>query len=97
MKYECPKCCGTGVLVDCKHVKSGVCFTCNGTGEKHRVKNIKVRYNVWVVSCEGTTYPSFNNHNEAITFAEEIACMHLETPVVESKESFTYKQERIKV
>lgn len=97
MKYECPKCCGTGVLLDCKHVKSGVCFACNGTGIRHRVKNTKVTKQVWIVECEGTTYPPFDNEVDAKAFADEVACMHLEPPVVKSKETFSYKQSRVKV
>lgn len=32
-KYTCPKCSGTGVVQRFGHVKNGICFDCDGTGQ----------------------------------------------------------------
>lgn len=32
-RFLCPKCTGSGVVAGFAHVKNGVCFDCDGTGE----------------------------------------------------------------
>jgi hypothetical protein len=91
MKNECNKCCGTGILLDCKHVMGGVCFSCGGTGVRHTRKRAKVVTDCFTVECEGVNYPSFKTESEALEFADDVKCMHLEAVKVIKKQTFTYK------
>ena len=35
---KCTRCCGTGKVGNYANVKAGVCFACNGTGRKHKMR-----------------------------------------------------------
>lgn len=94
---NCNKCCGTGKVFGCDHVKSGVCFSCNGTGIKHKQKRIKVMKNAWLVTSEGFEYPLVYSEDEANSLADEVACMHLEPVQVIPKETYTYRFEKVAV
>lgn len=39
---ECKRCCGTGKVGNFAHVKAGVCFACNGTGRRVKMKGVMV-------------------------------------------------------
>ena len=91
---ECNKCGGKGELFNFSHIKSGVCFSCNGTGIKHNVKRTKIYSNVWVVSCEGTEWSKLTEAS-ANDFAEEVSPMFLETPVITKKQTYTIKTSKV--
>lgn len=89
--YECKKCGGTGIVLGCKHVLGGTCFSCNGTGKKRRVKKTKVVSQVWQVSCpaEGFVYDLLHKtQEEAQGFASQVAEMHLHPVVVTPRETY---------
>ena len=89
MRQDCGKCSGKGRIFSVSHVKGGVCFACNGTGERHTVRRTKVYADKWTVSCEGTTYRPFDNQADANTFADDVAAMHLEPVQVEKSQTYT--------
>ena len=91
---ECNKCGGEGELFNFAHIKSGVCFSCNGTGIKHKVKRTKIYSDVWVVSCEGTEWRELTEAS-ANNFAEEVSIMFLETPVITKKQTYTIKTSKV--
>jgi hypothetical protein len=91
---ECNKCGGEGKLFNCSHIKSGVCFSCNGTGIKHKVKRTKIYSDVWVVSCEGTEWRKLTEAS-ANDFAEEVSMMFLEAPEITKKQTYTIKTSRV--
>ena len=89
--YECKKCGGSGVVLGCKHVLGGTCFSCNGTGKKRRVKKTKVVSQFWQVSCpaEGFVYPTLHKtQGEAQAFASQVAEMHLHPVSVSARETY---------
>jgi len=94
-KLDCNKCGGEGVLFMFSHVKSGVCFSCKGTGIKHKQKRTKVLFDVWVVSSEGHSYPDQKTEVEAMQLACDVECMHLEEIAITKKQSYTYKFETV--
>ena len=78
----CNKCNGEGKLWQFSNVMAGVCFSCKGKGVKHKLTRTKTYTDYWIVSCEGTQYPRCKSEAEAIEFAAEVECMHLEAPVI---------------
>jgi DnaJ-class molecular chaperone len=40
---ECKRCCGTGKVGNFANVKGGVCFACNGTGRRVKMKRVMVQ------------------------------------------------------
>jgi len=91
---ECNKCGGEGKLFNFSHIKSGVCFSCNGTGIKHKVKRTKIYSDVWVVSCEGTEWRKLTEAS-ANDFAEKVSPMFLEAPVITKKQTYTIKTSKV--
>jgi len=91
---ECNKCGGEGKLFNFSHIKSGICFSCNGTGIKHKVKRTKIYSDVWVVSCEGTEWRKLTE-SSAIDFAEEVSPMFLDIPVITKKQTYTIKTSKV--
>lgn len=65
-------------MFGCDHVMSGVCFSCNGTGAKHRQTRTKIFSTVWLVTSEGYDYPLQTSEPAAISLADDVKCMHLE-------------------
>ena len=62
-KIPCKKCKGHGTIVSYKHVESGICFECSGSG--HNVVN-EIEYNEHLQSLElkeKGNYILFNNGN----------------------------------
>jgi DnaJ-class molecular chaperone len=97
---ECNKCGGEGKLFNFSHIMSGVCFSCNGTGIKHKVKRTKIYRDIWVVSCEGTEYRYCNQYRElteasAIDLAQDVAPMFFEAPVITKKQTYTIKTSKV--
>ena len=90
----CNKCGGDGELFNFSHIKAGVCFSCNGTGIKHRVTRTKVYSDVWIVSCEGTEWRQ-PTEVAAIAFATEVACMFLDAPLITKKQTYTLKTSKV--
>ena len=43
----CTRCVGTGKVGNYAHVKSGVCFKCNGTGLQTVMKNVREQHVWW--------------------------------------------------
>ncbi len=95
LTYECRKCCGTGKIFGCAHIKAGICFSCNGTGTKHRKTRTKVFRDVWLVTSEGVDYPLQNSESAAIDLAESVECMHLEPIKIIPKQVYSYKFVRV--
>ena len=96
---ECNKCGGEGKLFNFSHIMSGVCFSCNGTGIKHKVKRTKVYRDIWVVVCEGTEYRYGNRYElteaSAIELAESVSELFSDTPVVLKKQTYTIKTSKV--
>lgn len=91
---ECNKCGGKGELFNFSHIKSGVCFSCNGTGIKHSVKRTKIYSDVWVVSCEGTEWVK-STESSAIAFSDEVSPMFLDIPVITKKQTYTVSHTKV--
>lgn len=96
MKTDCNKCGGEGQIFTVRHVKNGVCFSCNGTGQRHIMKKSKVFKTVYKVSCEDVVYPYLKTLSEAVGFASEVQAMHLDTVLIEQHETYTIKFTRVK-
>jgi hypothetical protein len=98
---ECNKCGGEGKLFNFSHVKSGVCFSCNGTGIKHKVKRTKIYSDIWVVTCEGAEWRYAPHGVRDLTeetanqLAAEVAPMFFDTPVVTKKQTYTIQTSHV--
>ena len=91
---ECNKCGGTGTLFNFSHVKAGVCFSCNGTGIKHKLTRTKVIAEYWQVKCEAESCTYDVKHStfvDAEIFANQVSEMHLSPLTISKVKGFTYE------
>ena len=49
---ECKRCCGTGKVGNFANVKGGVCFACNGTGRRVKMRRHIETATVFAAVCE---------------------------------------------
>lgn len=91
----CPKCAGTGTLWEFSHVKAGECFSCFGTGIKHRVKRQKKQSHYWLVFSPefdklfDEPYLRRTTEADALELAKEMQPMHL-LPLQLVEKTYTY-------
>lgn len=73
MKYDCPRCAGSGWISHFSHVIGGKCFRCHGAGKLDRKPVVSIKWVVLGTDTNGNPFHAYNTTGPTAKIAIERA------------------------